>query len=214
MPDYSRPLHSCSIDCGCSLLPDCIARKSVMFCRSYLAQLVCSLPEAFLVTRSSTDVAGSPNRIRRALPADDYDCRLYEVVFDNHHWSRPDLRNADSRVLSRLDAGDYSSLNVAEPALLHTRHCCCRGNGHTDYRHLEYVPLCRPDGRALWHQYWSGLAGEFSARTSTRRCLTCAGCREREERGPDESLGIVDRCTESALQTLCFPRFILLRAKT
>jgi hypothetical protein len=108
-----------------------------------------------------------------------------KLFFDNHHWSRPDLRDADSRILSRLDAGDYSSLDVAKPALLHNRHFCCRGNGHVDYRHLEYVPFCRPDGRALCHQYWSGLAGEFTARTSTRRCLTCASCREREEKRPD-----------------------------
>ena len=62
-----------------------------------------------------------------------------------------------------LDAGDYGSLDVAESAVLHTRHFCCRGNGHTDHRHLEHVPVRRPDGRALRHQYRSGLAGEFGA---------------------------------------------------
>jgi sec-independent protein translocase protein TatC len=53
-------------------------------------------------------IAGYPKRTRPALPADDYDCRIYEVVSDNHHWPRADLRNADPRVLSRLDAGDYA----------------------------------------------------------------------------------------------------------
>jgi len=32
----------CSISCGCSSLPDCIARKSDMLCRSCSARLVCS----------------------------------------------------------------------------------------------------------------------------------------------------------------------------
>jgi hypothetical protein len=187
-------------NCGCSSLPNCIARKSVIFCRSYLAQLFVHCRRLFWFQDGLPGVAGSPNRIRPALPADDHDCTIYEVVFDNHHWSRPDLRNADSRVLSRLDAADYSSLDVARPALLHNRHFCCRGNGHTDYRHLEYVPLCRPDGRALCHQYWSGLAGEFGARTSTRRCLTCASCREREEKRPDEPY---NRHRRSMYQSRC-----------
>jgi hypothetical protein len=78
---------------------------------------------------------------------------------------RPDLRDADSRVLPRVDAGDYSSLDVAESAVLDTRHFCRRRNGHTDHRHLEHVPLCCPDDRALRPQYRSGLAGEFDART-------------------------------------------------
>jgi hypothetical protein len=73
------------------------------------------------------------------------------------------IRNADSRVFPRVDASDYSSLDVEEPAVvLHTRHFCCRGHGYSDHRHFEHVPLCRPDGRSLRHQYRSGLAGEFS----------------------------------------------------
>jgi hypothetical protein len=68
-----------------------------------------------------------------------------------------------------LEVGFVAGLFAASPfvfyqlccsSLLHTRHFCCRGNGHTDRR--EHVPIRCPDGRAIRHQYWSGMAGEFS----------------------------------------------------
>jgi Tat protein translocase TatC len=87
--------------------------------------------------------------------------------------SRPDFRNAGSRVLSRFDAGDYGPLDVAESAICHTRDFRCRGNCHTDERHLEHVSFRCPDGRALRYQYRSSLAGEFIARAWSGRRLTC-----------------------------------------
>jgi sec-independent protein translocase protein TatC len=49
LPGYSRPLHSCSINCGCSSFPDCIARKSgVMFCRFSLSAVGLFIAGGFL----------------------------------------------------------------------------------------------------------------------------------------------------------------------
>src|ERR1700726_3574699 len=62
-----------------------------------------------------------------------YDWGIYEAVFDSYHRSRPYFRNAGSRVLSRFDAGDYGSMDVAESTIFHTRDFCCCGNCHTDH---------------------------------------------------------------------------------
>jgi Sec-independent protein translocase protein (TatC) len=120
-------------------------------------------------------VPGFLNRLRPTVPTDDYDWGVYEIVPNDHHRSRPDFRNADSRVFSRFDAGDYGSLDVAEPAIFRTGDFCCRSNRHTQRRHREYVSSCRSNGRALRHQYRSGLAGQFgSASAQSRRRLACA----------------------------------------
>ena len=71
--------------------------------------------------------------LRPTLPTDDYDWRIHETVSDNYRWPRPDFRDADSGVLSGFDAGDYSSLEAAESAVLDTRHFFRRRNCHTDH---------------------------------------------------------------------------------
>ena len=103
-----------------------------------------------------------------------YDWEIYEAVFDSYHRSRTDFRNAGSRVLSRFNAGDYGPTDVAESAIFHTRYFCCHGNCHTDHRHLEHVLFRCPNGRALHHQYGSGLAGKFDTRARSRHRLACA----------------------------------------
>jgi hypothetical protein len=42
LPDYLQPLHLCFISCGGLSLRVCIARKSVMLCRSSSIRSVCS----------------------------------------------------------------------------------------------------------------------------------------------------------------------------
>src|SRR6202047_4552876 len=71
--------------------------------------------------------------LRPTIPTDDYDWRIHETVSDNYRWPRPDFRDADSGVLSGFDAGDYSSLEAAESAVLDTRHFFRRRNCHTDH---------------------------------------------------------------------------------
>jgi hypothetical protein len=96
-------------------------------------------------------VARFLSRLRPTLSTHDYDRGIYETVFDSHRRSRADFRNAGSRILSGFDAGDYGSLDVAEPALFHTRDFYCRGNYHTDHRHLEHVSFRCSHDRALRH---------------------------------------------------------------
>ena len=93
------------------------------------------------------------------LIANDHDWGIYEIVSNDHRWSRANFRNADSRILSRFDAGDYGSLDVAQSAIFHTCHFCSRSNRYTCHRHLEHVPFCCPDGRALRNEHRSGLGG-------------------------------------------------------
>jgi Tat protein translocase TatC len=66
----------------------------------------------------------------------------------------------------------HGSLDVAKSALFHARHFYCRRNRHTHCRHLEHVPFCCPDGRALCHQHRSGLSGESRARAQSTQRLT------------------------------------------
>jgi hypothetical protein len=104
-------------------------------------------------------VPGLLNRLRPTLPADDYDWRIYEAVCDNHHRSQVDFRNANSRVLSGFDEGDYGSLDVGNLRYSIVAIFYYRGNRHTHGRPLKHVPFRRSDGCALRHQYGSGLAG-------------------------------------------------------
>ena len=104
-------------------------------------------------------VAGFLNRLRPMLPADDHDWGIYKAVSNDHHRARVDFRNAHSRLLPRSDAGDYGSLDVAQSAIFHTCHFCSRSNRYTCHRHLEHVPFCCPDGRALRNEHRSGLGG-------------------------------------------------------
>src|SRR5439155_605062 len=129
------------------------------------------LGSAIAISTRSGDYSSVPgllNRLRPTLPADDYDWRIYEAVCNRHHRSWVDFRNANSRVLSGFDEGDYGSLDVAESAVLHTRHLYYRGNRHTHGRHLKHVPFRCSDGCALRHQHGSGLAGQFQARARSR----------------------------------------------
>ena len=104
-------------------------------------------------------VAGFLNRLRPMLPAADHDWGIYKAVSNDHHRARVDFRNAHSRLLPRSDAGDYGSLDVAQSAIFHTCHFCSRSNRYTCHRHLEHVPFCCPDGRALRNEHRSGLGG-------------------------------------------------------
>jgi hypothetical protein len=108
-------------------------------------------------------IPGLLNWLRTTFPADDYDWRIYEAVCDNHPRSRADFRNANCRVLSRFDAGDYGSLDVAEPAIFHSGYFYCRGGRRPYRRYPQHVSFRRSDGCALRHQYRGGLAGQFHA---------------------------------------------------
>ena len=119
-------------------------------------------------------IPGFLDRLRPTLPADDYDWRIHQAVCDNHHRSRTDFRNANSGLLSSFNAGNYGPLDVAESTVLHTRHLYYCGNRHTHRRPPEHVPLRRPNGCALRHQYRSGLAGQFQTRAWSTRRLACA----------------------------------------
>ena len=148
MLDFLWPLHSCSINCGCSLLPGCIAKE-----KRYVLPFLVSTVGLFLagglfgyrmVYPASLDflIGYGP-----MLPAADHDWGIYKAVSNDHHRARVDFRNAHSRLLPRSDAGDYGSLDVAQSAIFHTCHFCSRSNRYTCHRHLEHVPFCCPDGR-------------------------------------------------------------------
>ena len=77
-------------------------------------------------------------------------------------------------VFSLIDASYYGALEVAGSARFHSRDCSCRGNCHTDHRHLEHESFRLPNGIALRHQYRSGLASESPSRARSRRLLACA----------------------------------------
>jgi len=158
--DFLWPLHSCSINCGCSLLPGCIAKE-----KRYVLPFLVSTVGLFLagglfgyrmVYPASLDflIGYGP-----MLPAADHDWGIYKAVSNDHHRARVDFRNAHSRLLPRSDAGDYGSLDVAQSAIFHTCHFCSRSNRYTCHRHLEHVPFCCPDGRALRNEHRSGLGG-------------------------------------------------------
>ena len=160
MLDFLWPLHLCSINCGCSLLPGCIAKE-----KRYVLPFLVSTVGLFLaggVVRLQdgvSGVAGFLNRLRPMLPAADHDWGIYKAVSNDHHRARVDFRNAHSLVLPRSDAGDYGSLDVAQSAIFDTCHFCSRSNRYTCHRHLEHVPFCCPDGRALRNEHRSGLGG-------------------------------------------------------
>ncbi len=165
---HLQPLHLCSINCGGLSLRVCIARKryALPFLLSTVGLFIAGGLFGYKMVYPS--VPGLLNRLRPTLPADDYDWRIYEAVCNRHHRSWVDFRNANSRVLSGFDEGDYGSLDVAESAVLHTRHLYYRGNRHTHGRHLKHVPFRCSDGCALRHQHGSGLAGQFQARARSR----------------------------------------------
>ena len=123
MLDFLWPLHSCSINCGCSLLPGCIAKE-----KRYVLPFLVSTVGLFLtgglfgyrmVYPASLDflIGYGP-----MLPAADHDWGIYKAVSNDHHRARVDFRNAHSRLLPRSDAGDYGSLDVAQSAIFHTCH--------------------------------------------------------------------------------------------
>src|SRR4029077_8138290 len=62
---------------------------------------------------SLSRVTGFLDRLRRSVSTDDHDWRVHEAVSHDRCRPWPDIRNADPRILPRLDATGDSTLDVA-----------------------------------------------------------------------------------------------------